>query len=454
MTSSPLRGARFDILGWRLDPTDDRQVLADFYCDRHGHFTEGVRFPEATRPVAAAAAEAPALLTLLTIALGASYYKLAASPQLSLPPGGPAASRLAAALYGEGLAEFRVRAGLPFPDDLTLVEDTGPRPPQIAAPSKDQRARSSALVAFGGGKDSYVARRLMAKHGVPCRLASVVLSPAVRDVLIATAPTAPIFIWRRLDPRLSARTPLGFNGHIPITAINALCLALQAVLDGNREVIFANERSADEPTMVLEDGITANHQYSKSSAFELILQEAIAEAGAAAPAVFSILRPYSELWIGRAFAAETEAFPRFTSCNRNFRMAGDATQRWCGACPKCAFTSLILAPFLSETENRIAFGRQFLDLDALQPFYAQLLGLSDHKPWECVGTIAECRAALGLAARREDLSRTMAVQHFAPRLTGLQDPAELDALVDACLRPVASPTLPRTYRPTAEGGAL
>ncbi len=39
------------------------------------------------------------------------------------------------------------------------------------------------------------------------------------------------------------------------------------------------------------------------------------------------------------------------------------------------------------------FGENLIEKESLTPILKDLLGLSDIKPWECVGTIKECRAA-------------------------------------------------------------
>ena len=163
---------------------------------------------------------------------------------------------------------------------------------------------------------------------------------------------------------------------------------------------FANERSAEEPTLH-HGGVAINHQYSKSLAFERVLAAALAEAGATAQ-VISVLRPASELWIGQQLAALPEVWPRFASCNRNFVFAGPAAlaegQRWCRRCAKCVFTALILAPFVTPDQHEGIFGGRVLDDPANLDLARQNVGLTDAKPWDCVGEVRESAAALWKAA--------------------------------------------------------
>ena len=405
----------------------------DFHCSQYGAFTEEVLFQ--------ASGEVPTeLLTLLQVALGVSTYKAGAAPTIVLPTLSPAGRQMAEALYTEGLAEFSVRAGLPFPSDLAFEGSVAERSEEMVGRTTD----GVPLVAFGGGKDSYVAGDIVARAtGSQPQFTSVVLSDAVAETLQKTAPSELLILRRSLDPRLLSLKE-AFSGHVPITAINILVLTIEGLLRGSGPILFANERSADEPTMEV-DGRAANHQYSKSSAFENLVRAAVAEAAPAAPPTYSVLRPFSELWIGRAFSKIGEAFPRFTSCNRNFRLAGDAEKRWCGDCAKCAFTSLISAPYMSSQDMLTAFGQLMLDRPNLLPTYRELCGLSDQKPWDCVGTINECQAALFLASKRAHLAETLAVRELMPELLKRKSEAELKAQEEAALRPEPRSALPAAY---------
>lgn len=436
----PVLGARFSVDG-AAPLADGSGIVAHFSCDVHGRFAETVTLgPPSDAARRYLAGDGAGLVALLGVALGVSYYKLAAAASLrlpSLPAGGIAMAR---ALYEDGLAEFRVRAGLPFP--VTLAIDAPAEAGLSASGYLGALPTRPALVAFGGGKDSHVAEAILRRAGTPTQLASVVLNTHVSTALTAMAPRPVTFFARTLDARLKVATALGFNGHVPITAINMLTLTLAARLSGLSQVVFANERSADEPTMILPGG-AANHQYSKSSAFERLVQAAIAAADPHAPVPYSILRPYSELWIGKAFSRLDYAFGRFSSCNRNFRMAGDADARWCGACAKCAFTALILAPFIDPGTHARIFGGRFLDAPALQPYFAELVGLGTQKPWDCVGTLAECRAALATATERFGPSAASAA--LLPALLETYPPPALSMLYDEALAPWPTTRVPPAY---------
>ena len=426
-SSSRARAERFSFgdIHW-----NGREARLQFHCSQNGTFEETVRFKtegDVPRP----------LLTLLQTALGVSTYKAAAARTIELPAMTPAGRTMAEALYTDGLAEFFVRAGLPYPADVRFEGDGVEAPAAFSPPPTDGRP----LVAFGGGKDSYVAGAIVQRAlGQEPLFSSVVLSDAVEATLHRTAPSDLLILRRTLDPKLLALKD-AFSGHVPITAINILVLTIEGLLRGSGPILFANERSADEPTMAVGDSF-ANHQYSKSSFFETKVRHAVAEAAPAAPATYSVLRPFSELWIGEKFAQLKEPFGRFTSCNRNFRLAGDADKRWCGSCAKCAFTSLILAPHLSQDEAMTIFGQIMLDREALLPLYRELCGLSEHKPWDCVGTISECQAALYLAAQNPVFAESLAVRELLPILLKTVSENALRAQVDAAMKPDPQGALP------------
>jgi hypothetical protein len=74
--------------------------------------------------------------------------------------------------------------------------------------------------------------------------------------------------------------------------------------------------------------------------------------------------------------------------------ASERPQRWCGECAKCTFVALILAPQLSEAEQAAIFGQVILTHESNKSHLNALLGLSDVKPWDCVGTARECWLSL------------------------------------------------------------
>ena len=412
---------------------------------------ERVRFPDSPplQPERAAAFEAA--LRLLHLVAGVSYYKAGLPPRIEVGTGEPdtATADLLDALYLHGLAEFAYRNGLDlrgriaFPrsssptDDLPIspsrrkpessgfaVPGAGSRP----IPGRDDEAATldlphRALVPIGGGKDSLVVVESLKSTGADATAVWVGASPLIAAVAARTElPT--LNVGRELSRVLFEYNRMGaWNGHVPVTAINSAILACAAVLYGFDAIAFANERSASAATLEY-DGQQVNHQWSKGRDFEAAFAGYLHSHVAADLDYFSLLRPFSELAVTRAFAKSGAAyFDTFSSCNRNFRISGPKpVDRWCGQCPKCHFVFLALAPFLPKPRLLRIFGRNLLDDESQAAGFDALIEYRDHKPFECVGEGAEARAAFAtLAARpewREDALVARFRQEIAPQLDG------------------------------------
>ncbi|MGH3184871.1 MAG: hypothetical protein ACRDOE_23600, partial [Streptosporangiaceae bacterium] len=85
-----------------------------------------------------------------------------------------------------------------------------------------------------------------------------------------------------------------------------------------------------------------------------------------------------------------------------------------------------------------------LDDPGLAAKFRSLLG-AGAKPFECVGEVSECRAAVLLAARRLDRTGPALLQELAAEVAGWSDaPSAADAA--AMLRPVGPNFIPAGYR--------
>ena len=369
---------------------------------RLGYALDDLEFEE-TLELPAPTHDSPAvdgLLDLLHWIAGVSYYKAAIPQHLVCETGAPPAATglLLSALYSEGLGEFAVvndLLRLPQPQFPRGV-DSASQPAATAAP-----APTRLLVPVGGGKDSCVAIEIARASGLDVALFSIGDATPIRDT--AAAARLPRHrVTRRIDPALLELNSQGaLNGHIPITAIVSAVALLTAATQGFDAVALANERSASAGNFMWR-GIEVNHQFSKGRRAERLLSGAVAEIPEA-PRVFSILRPASELSIARAFSRMRQYHPAFTSCNRVFRI--DAARRgtgWCCDCDKCRFVYLILAPFTTPEHLSEVFGRDLLaDPDQYDGF-ALLTATGGEKPFECVGEVEECLAAIRLLSDQDE----------------------------------------------------
>lgn len=390
---------------WEFELRDPQGAVVESFVER-------AEFTPPTVPVDAGLEErVERLLAVLGGVIGLSYYKAAAPDRVELAVPGltePAVDYLRLVLR-EGLGEFAYRAGLPAPLEPGFVRVGAGVPAfeavDIGAPEGDP------LVPIGGGKDSVVSVESLRAAGLaPVQFA---VNPNAIIERVARASGLPLVRARRtLDPRLLELNREGaLNGHVPVTAMNTLLALVQAALLGLGPVVMSNESSASDPTLDW-NGHPINHQWSKSLEAERALAAVLVPQAGLRDAAFSLLRPFSELRIAAGYAripaepgAGPDAPPRYdhaiVSCNRAFRLAG-AEPSWCGECDKCRFVFLALAPWMDRARLVGIVGHDLFADPAQVPGFRALLGLADHKPFECVGEEAESSVALTLASRRAD----------------------------------------------------
>ena len=413
------------------------------YAFDHGEeLIERVRFPHAPPLPASHKPAFERALKLLHLIAGVSYYKAGVPPKIELADGplDDATADLLDALYLHGLAEFAYRNGLDLRGRIAFPRGGAARAP---APALGLPQRS--LVPIGGGKDSLVAVEAIKSIGGAATAVWVGNSALIAACAERTG-LSTLNIQRELAPQLFDLNRLGaWNGHIPVTAVNSAILAVAAVLYGYDSIAFANERSASAATLEYE-GQQVNHQWSKGYAFEQLLGDWLHAQVAADLDYFSLLRPYSELAVTRAFAKLTPYFDVFSSCNRNFRILGPKpADRWCGQCPKCHFVFLALAPFLPKPRLLQIFGRNLLDDDSQAAGFDALLEYQDHKPFECVGEGAEARAAMYALSQRPEWQEDALVARFRSEILPQLDPAQL--ALEPWLLPGAEHRLPARLQP-------
>lgn len=350
--------------------------------------------------------EAAAFLVFLLA--GVSYYKAFAPPVIDL--GDHVVSSGTRAFlrdfYVHGLGEFAYRNDLDL-SGLVLVGGREPEPaaaPTIAAP----RAVTRPLVPFGGGLDSIVSVEIV-RGLTPDAALFVVSRPGDRFEAIEKAATVAglpvVRASRELDPTILRSRELGFlNGHVPVTGVISAIAVLSAVVTGRDAVVMSNEWSSSVGNLE-HHGVVVNHQYSKGEAFESQFRDVVAATVGEAVDYFSLLRPFTEIWIAQRFAEHRQYLHAFRSCNRAFHI--DPTQRldrWCAHCDKCAFVDLVLSPFVPHADLAAVFGGdEPLDNPELLEMFRTLIGTSEgFKPFECVGDVGECRAAVALTSERPD----------------------------------------------------
>jgi hypothetical protein len=244
-----------------------------------------------------------------------------------------------------------------------------------------------------------------------------------------------IQVRRTIDPTLLELNKRGYlNGHTPFSAIVAFSSLVFAYLSGKKYIVLSNESSANESNCQLSTvdcQLSVNHQYSKSTEFERDFREYVSRLSPELPEYFSLLRPWNELQITRAFTRFPKYFPVFQSCN-----VGTKTNTWCNNCAKCLYVYIMLAAFLPrDTVNRI-FGEDLLEKQELSGLLEGLINPAIDKPFECVGTREEINAALSMIHQQSlGLNAPTSVggilkcmsqnSHFSPNVYGTKNCGEL-----------------------------
>jgi hypothetical protein len=392
-------------------------------------FEEKIAFPPATRKLSHNdLAALDASFRLLFLLAGVSYYKAYASEQLLCPafPLDQESATFIEKTYRKGLAEFAYNNKLDLNGRVRFKADT--IPPRTASPLNLPR---HSLVPVGGGKDSIVALETLKEAKEPVTLfalgATSGIAKPIEDVIKISGLPA-IRVARTLAPNLAEVNKSGaYNGHVPITAILSAIAIATAILHGFDTIIFSNEYSASAPNLWMNDA-EINHQYSKSFDFETDLSNYVNAQIAPDLQVFSLLRPYSEAEIARRFARYKDYFPVFRSCNKAFKQEVSArAKNWCCDCPKCRFVFLALAPFVAKDQLTGIFGKNMLDDDTQKEGFAELCGLSKHKPFECVGEVGESALLTDKLYRTEAWKNDKVIAALGKKL---QQPQDFERLYD------------------------
>ena len=348
-----------------------------------------------------------------------SYWKIACPKRVVVKPFALTETQKAfwKKLYYNGLGEFLYLNSITV-SEAELMEIVSPKLP-MSFPRRtcegmesmgSVRLEERTLVPIGGGKDSVVTLECL-RNQMP--IIPLIVNP--RGATLNCVKTAGykedeyIIINRTLDPTMLQLNAEGYlNGHTPFSALLAFISILVAFGSRSKYIALSNENSANESTV---PGTNINHQYSKSIEFESDFRNYVNENLSDEVQYFSFLRPLSELQIAKLFSQCEAYHPVFRSCN-----VGSKTDSWCGHCPKCLFTWIILSPFLSREKLTSIFGKDLMADESLRPILEELNGTAAVKPFECVGTVEEVRACLAATAKvPEPVEGPTNLDCFVPR---------------------------------------
>ncbi len=324
-----------------------------------------------------------------------SYWKLACPKKVYITPFKLSEEQIKwwKKLYFNGLGEFFYLNGIKenVNDFMEIICESDISLNKINIPLSD-----ATLVPVGGGKDSVVTLELL-KNKLP--VIPLIINPrgATNEcVKVAGFSEEQVAVIKRtLDSTMLRMNNEGFlNGHTPFSAMLAFYSLLISFATKSKYIALSNESSANEPTVPDSE---INHQYSKSIAFENDFRDYVNKYISSDIEYFSFLRPLNEIQIASLFSRNRDYYMVFKSCN-----AGSKTDSWCGKCPKCLFTYIIMSPFVAQNDLINIFGKDLLNDNDLQPILKQLKGEADVKPFECVGTIEEVNACLSYTQLTEE----------------------------------------------------
>lgn len=316
------------------------------------------------------------------------------------------------------------------PELVSRARDAVPEP--LAMPPGPVES----LAFCGGGKDSLLTLKLLAEIGVPFDAFSYscsIYGPAepqhrLSDRLLSmTAARSRRRLWiyddfmdspvAELHPELGTRYLLA--AETPSSVMSALPLVLAR---GYRHLIVGHERSADFDNLVWKKtGEAVNHQWGKSLTAERLLGRYLQEELIAEVSYFSLLKPIYDVLIYNLLTRYQDGLPLAHSCN--------VEKPWCRRCAKCAYVWLNYMAYLpTELIDGIFDGDNLFDREENQLSYRQMLGLTEHTPFECLGTVDESRLAFELCRRKGLTGRAMDL--FIAEV----QPVDVEALLERFLR--------------------
>jgi len=377
----------------------------------------------------------------LHLVLGIGYYKAYCPRKIIIKSG--SLSKPEAAfwnkLYTKGLGEFFYRHKIDYRNLINFPYKN------ISSKPINLELSERVLLPWGGGKDSCVSAELLKELGHDFTLITLRDSDIQRETAKITK-HARIINGRTIDPALIELNKQGvYNGHVPISAIYFWTTVLTAALYNYRHIVYSNEASANFGN-VNYLGSEINHQYSKSLEFENDFRDYLKNFITPSINHFSVLRQFSDLKISQMFSRYDKYFPVFSSCNRNFSITKKAQTHWCGQCPKCLFTFSQLAAYIDRKKLISIFGQNLFAKKELLPLFQELWGEKRFKPFDCVGTPTEVKAALLLAGAKKDWPKDFIVNYFQRNIAiKIKNRGKL---ISAALKNKSEHNIPANFRST------
>ncbi|MFH1968131.1 MAG: UDP-N-acetylmuramoyl-L-alanine--D-glutamate ligase [bacterium] len=399
----------FEFSSYKFEPENKRAVFnykQEFDGTEAINFTETLQLPQIPDVAGLPEGLVDKVLQGAHLILGISYYKFyCASIVRHKYDLTEREADFWNAVYKKGLGEFFYKNNLDPKNSPKFSFNKN-----LSAKSFRIEKNNKCLVAVSGGKDSIVAAELLkeaASAKAPSGQAGIditaIFTESQRgselvDSVIKELSVKSLRFRRILDPKILERHK--YDGHVPVSAMFAFLGILYAVLYRHAYCIMANEYSSNFGNTTYK-GEMINHQWSKSSEFENMFSNYVFNFITPEVKYFSLLRPFYEIRIAELFSKHKKYFPYFSSCNKNFTVEEiEKKELWCGECPKCVFTFTLLSAFLSKKELLSIFKKNLYQDRNLLPLFKDILGLGKIKPFDCVGTFEESKAAFRIANKK------------------------------------------------------
>ncbi len=414
MSNTQIKGGSevFEFVSYDLD--DAGHITLAYRCGDHV-FNELITLPSDVTKHINHTVTLDHALQLLHLIAGVSYFKhfVNTTQTMRIHYAVPdEVTKFIHAVYENGLGELLYKNKLSPILELTFESNTASRDNHSET---QQTLNDGALLGLGGGKDSLVAAELLRRIGVQFNTFGVnggdilaAQSVALKTVHTQVNRVVDIDAIQRLETEDGS--PI-INGHVPISAILSAIGAVVAIILQLSDVVVAVERSADEPTIKIYHGRDINHQWSKSSAYERAFDEILQAYVHTNMRFYSLLRPLKELDIMKlyfAFGLADKFKLLASSCNLSMAWTAgrSATHKlWDGSCDKCCFIYLLMSGAGHNAYAQEIMGHDLFADDSHKHTFISLLGLTDSKPFDCVGEIDESRESMDRAKEQIDSAK-------------------------------------------------
>lgn len=313
--------------------------------------------------------------------------------------------------YENDLPDYNIP---PFPE---LHYQSREEPPMYLKKGKIEN-----LLFSGGGKDSLVSMQLLESQHIPYATFtyshSNYGSAAKQHHLIEnlTNKCSPTRMHRQWifdsfvdSPILLLNPELNINSITAAETPASIFSALPFVLTyGYTNILLGHERSANKGNLIWgKTGEEVNHQWGKSFEAEILINNYIQEKLITNFSYFSLLQPIYDVVIFNLLNNNLPIIPFCHSCN--------IEKPWCKKCAKCAYVWLNYMAYLpTELVNDIFDHTNLFDLPENEIWFRQMLGMTAHTPFECIGQVDEVKLGFELCRRKGLTGKMMNyyVQHF------------------------------------------